>query len=65
MIVHRAIGEFGLEDEQAAAAVGGPTNRVELESLKRRIKDEADHGAMRIVALVSVFTENGYLRLDP
>jgi hypothetical protein len=61
MIVHRAIGEFGLREEKE----GGGGGRVELESLKKRIRDEAEHGAMRIVALAAVLTENGYLRLDP
>lgn len=66
MIVHGAIKEFGLQDELDAAKDGGiPVNQVELESLKRRIREEAEHGATRMAALVGTLTENGYLRLDP
>ena len=66
MIVHGAIKEFGLQAELDAAKDGGlPANAVELDSLKQRIEDEAQHGAARVASLVGTLTENGYLRLDP
>jgi hypothetical protein len=66
MIVHRAIKEFGLQDELDAAKDGRANiTQMELDSIKMRIKDEAERGAARLAALVGTLTDNGYLRLDP
>lgn len=64
MIVHQAIEDYGLEDEKKdrGAGVG---DYVELDSLRRRIMEESEHSALRVASLISVLTENGYLRLDP
>lgn len=62
MIVHQAIEEFGLEDERADR---GGASQVELGNLRRRIGEESQNSALRIASLISVLTENGYLRLDP
>lgn len=65
MIVNEAIEEFGLEDMNKANGDVDNSSKLELINLRRRIKEESDHGALRIASLVSVLTENGYLRLDP
>lgn len=62
MIVHQAIEEYGLEDEKNDRGGG---NHVELDSLTRRISEESGQSALRVASLISVLTENGYLRLDP
>ncbi|KAF6757465.1 hypothetical protein DFP72DRAFT_989340 [Ephemerocybe angulata] len=36
-----------------------------IEAVKRKVADEALHGALRIAGLAGVLTSNGYLRLDP
>lgn len=51
-----------MEDEKGHGRSG---NKVELESLKRRIVEESERSSLRIASLVNVLTENGYLRLDP
>jgi hypothetical protein len=60
--VHQAIEEYGLEDEKNDRSGASP---VELNSLRRRIASESQDSALRVASLVSVLTENGYLRLDP
>lgn len=61
MIVDQAIQEYGLEDEKNDRSGG----KLELDSLKRRISEESEASALRVASLISVLTENGYLRLDP
>ncbi|WVF71971.1 hypothetical protein IAT40_006781 [Kwoniella sp. CBS 6097] len=61
LIVNRTMEEFGIAEEKSA--MGGGV--VEIESIKRRIKEEAEHAALRIAALIGILTENGYLKLDP
>ncbi|WVQ98940.1 hypothetical protein IAU59_006072 [Kwoniella sp. CBS 9459] len=61
LLVNRAMEEFGIAEEKSA--MGGGI--VEIESIMRRIKEEAEHAALRIAALVGILTENGYLKLDP
>lgn len=39
--------------------------REEAEALRKRIMQEALHGALRISALSGVLAQNSYLRLDP
>nr|XP_031861170.1 uncharacterized protein CI109_003531 [Kwoniella shandongensis]KAA5528242.1 hypothetical protein CI109_003531 [Kwoniella shandongensis] len=63
LIVDRAIGEFGVIEEKGRTGAGW--SGVELESIKRRISEESEHAALRITALAAVFTEAGYMRLDP
>lgn len=49
---------FGSSDEFAQT-------RMEVDTVRGKVNDEALHGALRISALASVLTTNSYLRLDP
>lgn len=67
-MLYRALEESGVEEEtKGAMGMGGVGMGigVEVESVKRRIKEESEHAALRIAALVAVLTENEYLSLDP
>lgn len=69
-MLYRALEESGVEEEtKGAMGMGmggvGMGIGVEVESVKRRIKEESEHAALRIAALVAVLTENEYLSLDP
>ncbi|OCF45377.1 hypothetical protein I317_00622 [Kwoniella heveanensis CBS 569] len=61
LITNRAMDDFGIKEEKSAMGGG----MVEIESIKRRIKEEAEHAALRIAALIGILAENGYLKLDP
>ncbi|WVQ78529.1 hypothetical protein IAT38_000615 [Cryptococcus sp. DSM 104549] len=65
LVVDRAVGEWGIAEERRGEGgrVAGGVG-VEVESVKRRIKEESEHAALRITALVAVLAESGYLRLD-
>lgn len=63
LVLYRALEESGVEEETKGAM--GMGIGVEVESVKRRIKEESEHAALRIAALVAVLTENEYLSLDP
>ncbi|OXG21701.1 hypothetical protein C366_01384 [Cryptococcus neoformans Tu401-1] len=68
LVLYRALEESGVEEEtKGAMGMGGVGMGigVEVESVKRRIKEESEHAALRIAALVAVLTENEYLSLDP
>ncbi|KAK8869613.1 hypothetical protein IAR55_000180 [Kwoniella newhampshirensis] len=62
LVVDRAIVEFGVKEEKSG--VGGGW-MLEVDNVKRRIREESEHAALRITALVAVLTEAGYMRLDP
>lgn len=63
LVLYRALEESGVEEERTGGI--GMGIKVELESVKRRLKEESEHAALRIAALVAVLTENEYLSLDP
>ncbi|KIS00878.1 hypothetical protein L804_02301 [Cryptococcus deuterogattii 2001/935-1] len=63
LVLYRALEESGVEEERTGGI--GMGIEVELESVKRRLKEESEHAALRIAALVAVLTENEYLSLDP
>ncbi|KAK6903149.1 hypothetical protein I203_108412 [Kwoniella mangroviensis CBS 8507] len=67
LIVHKAIQDFGIKEEKSnnGGSNGIYRDRFEIDNIKRRIKEEAEHAALRIAALTGVLTENGYLKLDP
>ncbi|WWD09924.1 hypothetical protein V865_008054 [Kwoniella europaea PYCC6329] len=65
LIVHKAIQDFGIKEEKSNDINGISRDRFEIDNIKRRIKEEAEHAALRIAALTGVLTENGYLKLDP
>lgn len=63
LVLYRALEESGVEEERNGGI--GMGIEVEVESVKRRLKEESEHAALRIAALVAVLTENEYLSLDP
>lgn len=60
IILFNALDDFGVK-ELNAATVSLPHNHVEIDSVKRKVADEALHGALRIAGLAGVLTSNGYL----
>lgn len=68
LVLYRALEESGVEEERnggVGMGMGGMGIEVEVKSVKRRLKEESEHAALRIAALVAVLTENEYLSLDP
>lgn len=68
LVLYRTLEESGVEEERNGGigmGMGGMGIEVEVESVKRRLKEESEHAALRIAALVAVLTENEYLSLDP
>lgn len=63
LVLYRALEESGVEEERNGGI--GMGIEVEVESVKRRLKEESEHAALRIAALAAVLTENEYLSLDP
>nr|XP_019013725.1 uncharacterized protein I206_01796 [Kwoniella pini CBS 10737]OCF52506.1 hypothetical protein I206_01796 [Kwoniella pini CBS 10737] len=64
LLIYKAINDFGIKEEKSILEKND-SNKFEIENIKRRIKEEAEHAALRIAALTGVLTENGYLKLDP
>jgi hypothetical protein len=69
IILFNALDDFGIREVVEATRLGSPAsmmpNHLHIESVKRKVADEALHGALRISGLAGVLTSNGYLRLDP
>jgi len=69
IILFNALDDFGVREINEVVRMGNPGNSVsnysQIEALKRKVADEALHGALRIAGLAGVLTSNGYLRLDP
>ncbi|KAF8908927.1 hypothetical protein CPB84DRAFT_1703318 [Gymnopilus junonius] len=63
IILFNALDDFGVKELNGA--IGLPLNHLEIDTVKRKVADEALHGALRIAGLAGVLTSNGYLRLDP
>ncbi|KAH7913412.1 hypothetical protein BJ138DRAFT_1178081 [Hygrophoropsis aurantiaca] len=55
-----AMDEYGIRD-----TLQTPSSISQVESVKRKVFDEAVNAALRISALAGVLTSNGYLKLDP
>ncbi|KAF8631772.1 hypothetical protein AX17_004987 [Amanita inopinata Kibby_2008] len=62
IILFNALDDFGVKEANSS---NQNVNHVQIESAKRKVADEALHGALRIAGLAGVLTKNGYLRLDP
>ncbi|KIM43381.1 hypothetical protein M413DRAFT_403216 [Hebeloma cylindrosporum] len=62
IILFNALDDFGIKELNAAINL---PNHADIEGVKRKVADEALHGALRIAGLAGVLTSNGYLRLDP
>ncbi|CAA7261362.1 unnamed protein product [Cyclocybe aegerita] len=63
IILFNALDDFGIKELNNAVA--SASDLTEIENVKRKVADEALHGALRIAGLAGVLTSNGYLRLDP
>ncbi|WVR05392.1 hypothetical protein IAU60_002406 [Kwoniella sp. DSM 27419] len=61
LVLNRAIEKFGIAEDRAGPGGGG----VEVDSVRRRAREEGEHAALRVAALTGVLMENGYLKLDP
>ncbi|KAG5651241.1 hypothetical protein H0H81_009361, partial [Sphagnurus paluster] len=62
IILFNALDDFGVREIQNNSV---DSNNPRIEEVKRKILEEALHGALRIAGLAAVLTSNGYLRLDP
>lgn len=68
IVLFNALDDFGIKDANTRG--GSPPNGSsnvpdEIESIKKKVLDDALHGALRIAGLTGVLASNGYLRLDP
>ncbi|KAG9315917.1 hypothetical protein JVU11DRAFT_3568 [Chiua virens] len=55
-----AMDDFGVRDDSLS-----PSGMNQVETVKRKVFDEALNASLRISALAGVLTSNGYLKLDP
>ncbi|KAJ3517439.1 hypothetical protein NLJ89_g492 [Agrocybe chaxingu] len=59
IILFNALDDFGIKELNNAVPPAG--DLTEIENVKRKVADEALHGALRIAGLAGVLTSNGYL----
>jgi len=64
IILFSALDDFGIKELNSGITHSDNTF-AEIDAVKRKVADEALHGALRIAGLAGVLTSNGYLRLDP
>jgi hypothetical protein len=55
-----AMDEYGVRDDSLS-----PSGMNQVETVKRKVFDEALNASLRVSALAGVLTSNGYLKLDP
>ena len=60
IILFNALDDYGIKELNAAMT---PPNLAEVESIKRKVADEALHGALRIAGLVKVL-QTSYGKTD-
>ncbi|KAJ7134442.1 hypothetical protein C8R44DRAFT_770486 [Mycena epipterygia] len=69
VVLFTALDDFGIKEINEVTRMNQPLNMVQnysqIDLVKRKVADEALHGALRIAGLAGVLTSNGYLRLDP
>ncbi|KAJ6557383.1 hypothetical protein DFH09DRAFT_1163997 [Mycena vulgaris] len=69
VVLFNALDDFGIKEINDVTRMNqSPTmvpNYQQIDLVKRKVADEALHGALRIAGLAGVLTSNGYLRLDP
>ncbi|KAJ7644050.1 hypothetical protein FB45DRAFT_999277 [Roridomyces roridus] len=69
VVLFNALDDFGVREINEVTRMGQPLSMVQnytqIDLVKRKVADEALHGALRIAGLAGVLTSNGYLRLDP
>ncbi|KAJ2913923.1 hypothetical protein MD484_g6506, partial [Candolleomyces efflorescens] len=63
IILYNALDDFGIRELNGSPSP--PPNISQIDAVKRKVVEEALHGALRIAGLAGVLTSNGYLRLDP
>jgi len=64
IILFNALDDFGVKEETILASPPN-TSHPQIDNVKRKVADEALHGALRIAGLAGVLTSNQYLKLDP
>ena len=60
IILFSALDDFGIKELNSGITHSDDTH-AEIDAAKRKIADEALHGALRIAGLAGVLTSNGYL----
>ena len=60
IILFSALDDFGIKELNSGITHSDDT-LAEIDAAKRKIADEALHGALRIAGLAGVLTSNGYL----
>ncbi|KAI8978802.1 hypothetical protein BD414DRAFT_516765 [Trametes punicea] len=68
IILFNALDDFGIRELNEVTRAGTPEamspQHAQIEERKRKIMNEALHGALRIAGLAGVLATNGYLKLD-
>ena len=59
IILFNALDDFGVREQNQMTAT--QSSQSDIEVAKRKVADEALHGALRIAGLAGVLTSNGYL----
>ena len=60
IILFSALDDFGIRELNSGTTHSDNT-LAEIDAVKRKVADEALHGALRIAGLAGVLTSNGYL----
>ncbi|KAF9242578.1 hypothetical protein BU15DRAFT_72694 [Melanogaster broomeanus] len=60
ILLFNAMDEFGVRDDSIS-----PSGLKQVETVKRKVYEEALNASLRVSALAGVLTSNGYLKLDP
>lgn len=60
IILFSALDDFGIKELNSGITHSDNT-LAEIDGIKRKVADEALHGALRIAGLAGVLTSNGYL----
>jgi hypothetical protein len=60
ILLFNAMDEFGVRDDSLS-----PGGVKQVETVKRKVYEEALNASLRVSALAGVLTSNGYLKLDP
>ncbi|GJE88395.1 Zn(II)2Cys6 transcription factor [Phanerochaete sordida] len=68
IIIFNALDDFGIREVNDVVRTGSPGHEhpsyAQIEAIKKKVSDDALHGALRIAGLAGVLSSNGYLRLD-
>lgn len=65
IILFSALDDFGIRELNEVIRTGSPPHAPpnhQLETAKRKVADEAAHGALRIAGLVSLYAQEGVPR---